>query len=107
MGRSFWLSRRCCDSGAGKNHRDAAAVRTSHPIPAACGLYYFEITVVSKGRDGLEIHTGTSLTVFPVLLWLVVWLGMLALACQRSLSTWVAYQVYDARVVGGGGSLGL
>jgi hypothetical protein len=52
--------------GAGKNHRDAAAVRTAHPIPAACGLYYFEITVVSKGRDGLELHTGISRTLFIV-----------------------------------------
>lgn len=46
------LTDRFVRSGAGKNHRDAASVRTSQPIPAACGLYYFEITVVSKGRDG-------------------------------------------------------
>jgi hypothetical protein len=49
--------------GAGKNHRDAAAVRTAHPIPAACGLYYFEITVVSKGRDG---YVGIGLSVQSV-----------------------------------------
>lgn len=39
-------------TGSGKNHKDAASVRTAHPIPAACGVYYFEIKVISKGRDG-------------------------------------------------------
>ena len=38
--------------GSGKNHKDAASVRTGHPIPAAAGVYYFEIKVISKGRDG-------------------------------------------------------
>lgn len=38
--------------GYGKTHKDAASVRTTHPIPAACGLYYFEVKIVSKGRDG-------------------------------------------------------
>lgn len=38
--------------GIGKNHKDAASVRATYPIPAACGLYYFEVKIVSKGRDG-------------------------------------------------------
>ncbi|KAK5648453.1 hypothetical protein RI129_003345 [Pyrocoelia pectoralis] len=38
--------------GHGKTHRDAASVQATHPIPAACGLYYFEVKIVSKGRDG-------------------------------------------------------
>lgn len=38
--------------GTGKNHKDAASVRATHPIPAACGVYYFEVKIVSKGRDG-------------------------------------------------------
>jgi len=38
--------------GVGKSHKDAASVRATHPIPAACGLYYFEVKIVSKGRDG-------------------------------------------------------
>ncbi|KAK7071308.1 Ran-binding protein 10 [Halocaridina rubra] len=38
--------------GHGKNHKDAASVRATHPIPAACGLYYYEVKIVSKGRDG-------------------------------------------------------
>lgn len=39
-------------SGLGKNHKDAASVRATNPIPAACGLYYYEVKIVSKGRDG-------------------------------------------------------
>ncbi|KAL2300214.1 hypothetical protein Nmel_012180 [Mimus melanotis] len=53
--------------GHGKNHKDAASVRATHPIPAACGIYYFEVKIVSKGRDGrknqgLKVH-------FECLLW--------------------------------------
>ena len=32
--------------------QDASSVRATHPIPASCGLYYFEVRIVSKGRDG-------------------------------------------------------
>lgn len=39
-------------SGHGKTPKDAASVRATHPIPAACGVYYFEVKIVSKGRDG-------------------------------------------------------
>lgn len=39
-------------AGHGKTHKDAASVRATHPIPPACGLYYFEVKIVSKGRDG-------------------------------------------------------
>ncbi|BFZ19894.1 hypothetical protein BsWGS_22933 [Bradybaena similaris] len=38
--------------GVGKTHKDAASVRATNPIPAACGIYYFEVKVISKGRDG-------------------------------------------------------
>lgn len=38
--------------GAGKSHRDAASVRTDFPIPVLCGIYYFEVKIISKGRDG-------------------------------------------------------
>jgi len=38
--------------GHGKTHKDASSVRVTHPIPASCGLYYFEVRIVSKGRDG-------------------------------------------------------
>lgn len=39
--------------GSGKNQKDAASVRATYPIPTACGIYYFEVKVISKGRDGL------------------------------------------------------
>ncbi len=38
--------------GHGKTHKDASSVRATHPIPASCGIYYFEVRIVSKGRDG-------------------------------------------------------
>uniref|UniRef100_UPI00398EE43D ran-binding protein 9-like n=1 Tax=Pristiophorus japonicus TaxID=55135 RepID=UPI00398EE43D len=39
-------------AGHGKTPKDAASVRATYPIPAACGIYYFEVKIVSKGRDG-------------------------------------------------------
>ncbi|CAG9799185.1 unnamed protein product [Chironomus riparius] len=45
--------------GVGKSHNDAASVRTNCPIPASCGLYYFEVKIISKGRDG---YMGIGLT---------------------------------------------
>lgn len=45
--------------GIGKSHNDAASVRTTCPIPASCGLYYFEVKIISKGRDG---YMGIGLT---------------------------------------------
>ncbi|EFO24656.2 hypothetical protein LOAG_03825 [Loa loa] len=33
------------------NAKDAAAVRTDHPIPITCGVYYFEVTVVCSGAE--------------------------------------------------------
>lgn len=31
---------------------DAAAARTDHPIPRMAGIYYYEVTVLAKGKDG-------------------------------------------------------
>lgn len=45
--------------GNGKSNKDAASVRANHPIPTACGLFYFEVKIVSKGRDG---YMGVGLT---------------------------------------------
>ena len=44
-------------SGVGKTHKDAASVRATHAIPAACGIYYFEVRIVSKGRDGWVVSS--------------------------------------------------
>lgn len=49
--------------GSGKNHKDAASVRGCHPIPASCGVYYFEIKIISKGRDG-QVHFCYSIVVY-------------------------------------------
>uniref|UniRef100_A0A158R5R7 Ran-binding protein 10 n=1 Tax=Syphacia muris TaxID=451379 RepID=A0A158R5R7_9BILA len=38
-------------SGQGKNQKDAAAVRSDHPIPLTCGVYYFEVLVMSSEAD--------------------------------------------------------
>ena len=31
---------------------EAAAARTDHPMPPECGIYYYEVEVMSKGKDG-------------------------------------------------------
>lgn len=51
--------------GPGKTHKDAASVRTDYPIPPACGIYYFEVKIISKGRDG---YMGIGLSKSDVLL---------------------------------------
>ncbi|VDM27844.1 unnamed protein product [Toxocara canis] len=37
--------------GQGKNPKDAGAVRADHPIPVTCGVFYFEVLVVSSESD--------------------------------------------------------
>lgn len=32
---------------------EAAAARTDHPMPPECGIYYYEVRVSQKGKDGL------------------------------------------------------
>jgi len=39
-------------SGLSKTHDEAAAARADHPMPRECGIYYFEVTVISKGKEG-------------------------------------------------------
>ncbi|KYR00730.1 hypothetical protein DLAC_02771 [Tieghemostelium lacteum] len=36
----------------GKTENEAALIRANCPIPISCGIFYFEITVISKGKDG-------------------------------------------------------
>lgn len=38
--------------GKGMTHKDAAAVRSQHPIPKTCGIFYYEVKIINKGRDG-------------------------------------------------------
>lgn len=36
-----------------KHEHEAAAIRTDHPMPPQCGIYYFEVTILSKSKDGM------------------------------------------------------
>lgn len=52
----------CYFRGSGRRDEDekyAASVRTDHFIPPSCLIYYFEITFISKGREG---YMGVGLT---------------------------------------------
>lgn len=40
-------------NGTTRTSDEAAAVRTDYPMPRECGLYYFEVIVLSKSREGL------------------------------------------------------
>jgi hypothetical protein len=31
----------------------SASIRTDHPIPFSCGVYYFEVNIISKAIKGL------------------------------------------------------
>ena len=31
---------------------DAASVRADHPIPSSCGIYYYEVSILSRGSQG-------------------------------------------------------
>ncbi|KAL8722226.1 MAG: hypothetical protein Q9225_001271 [Loekoesia sp. 1 TL-2023] len=40
--------------GSPKLHdHEAAAARTDHPMPVQGGLYYYEVTIAAKGKDGM------------------------------------------------------
>ncbi|KAF2475981.1 ran-binding protein [Lindgomyces ingoldianus] len=47
-------------SGTQKSHDEAASVRADFPMPRQCGIYYYEVTVVTKGKDGRMIGVGFS-----------------------------------------------
>lgn len=32
--------------------KDSAAARANHPIPPACGIYYYEVEILHKGSKG-------------------------------------------------------
>lgn len=42
-------------SGSQKTHDEAASVRADYPMPRQSGIYYYEVTVVSKGKDGFVV----------------------------------------------------
>lgn len=36
-----------------KHEHEAASVRADHPMPPQCGIYYYEVTILSKPTDGM------------------------------------------------------
>lgn len=36
---------------SGERDHEACSIRADHPIPAQCGLYYFEVTILNRKRD--------------------------------------------------------
>lgn len=40
-------------AGVTKTSDEAASIRSDHPMPKECGLYYYEVTILSRGKDGL------------------------------------------------------
>lgn len=45
--------------GPGSDDRDAASIRANNPIPKSIPLYYWEVRILSRGRDGF-IGVGLS-----------------------------------------------
>jgi hypothetical protein len=42
-------------TGSTKTSDEAAAIRSDHPMPKEVGIYYFEVTVLSRGKEGYAI----------------------------------------------------
>lgn len=47
--------------------QDAASVRADHPIPSSCGIYYYEVTIMSRGNQGSPPPLPLSLDVHLLL----------------------------------------
>ena len=43
-----------------KHEHEAATVRADNPMPPQCGIYYFEITILSKPKEGYVSVTVTG-----------------------------------------------
>ena len=78
-------------TGPGDEDKDAASVRADHPIPSDVSLYYYEVQVINRGRDGfvgkhLHMYTKLQRYVGPVV-------AQLLHACLRwctwHLTAWV------------------
>lgn len=57
-------------AGPGHHDADAASVRTNIPIAQSTGLFYYEVTVVSKGRHG---YIGELVVVLSSAHYAVLW----------------------------------
>jgi hypothetical protein len=43
---------------------DACAIRADHPMPPQCGIYYFEVTIISRKREEYEFPS--PITIFCI-----------------------------------------
>ncbi|KAF0539416.1 SPRY-domain-containing protein [Gigaspora margarita] len=37
----------------GLDDNKAAIIRANHPIPSQCGIFYFEVEIINKGKNGM------------------------------------------------------
>lgn len=42
--------------GQTKTNDEAAAIRSDHPMPKEVGLFYFEVTILSRGKEGYVLQ---------------------------------------------------
>lgn len=72
------------------NDRDfeACAIRSDHPMPRQCGIYYFEVTILSRKREEYVVHLGCIFEGF--LTFLIV--ALYALAFQLNKYHYQGYQ---------------
>lgn len=87
-------------SGRGHTDEDAASVRTSISVPSKCGLFYFEVTIDSKGRDG---YIGDNLSgACPILRSVFFGRSSFVLLCDLNLhfpirsEAWLVYDIAAA-----------
>ncbi|KAL9046245.1 MAG: hypothetical protein Q9214_000872 [Letrouitia sp. 1 TL-2023] len=40
------------EAGVKLQDHEAAAARTDYPMPPSCGIYYYEVTILAKGKEG-------------------------------------------------------
>ncbi|CAG8712999.1 9188_t:CDS:1, partial [Dentiscutata erythropus] len=36
----------------GRNDKDSATIRANNPIPSQSGIFYFEASIINKGKNG-------------------------------------------------------
>lgn len=39
-------------NGVSKTENEAAAIRADQPMPRECGMYYYEVTILGKAKEG-------------------------------------------------------
>lgn len=49
---SFFKKNTLFWEGLGARDADSGIVRSNYPIPDKVGIFYFEVEIISKGRDG-------------------------------------------------------